>query len=163
MKKFKWRLQRLLDVREKQEQALRVELAALTEQTAALRGRILMEKAMLRSRLAELRLTDGSERIAQQQMFMQYVTAVDAKIGGLQCDLNTLEQQRKEKIEAMMAVRKLRKALERLRTQAATDHCQQAEHAEQNEQDESANAAFARKMLVQWTENRNRFYDGEIV
>jgi len=148
MKTFKWRLQRLLDIREKQEESLRAELAALTEQTAALRGRILMEKAMLRSRLAELRQADGSQRIAQQQMFMQYVAAIDAQIAGLQRQLNTLEQQRKEKIEAIMAVRKFRKALERLREQAAAAYRRQVERAEQKEQDENANAAFARKMLV---------------
>lgn len=152
MKTFKWRLQRLLDIREKQDEALRAELAALTEQTAALRGRILMEKAMLRNRLAELRGADGASRIAQQQMFMQYVAAVDAQIAGLQRELEAVEQQRKEKMEAMMAVRKLRTSLERLRAQAVAAHHQQAEHAEQNEQDENANAAFARKMRVQRTE-----------
>ena len=148
MKKFRWRLQRLLDIREKQEEALRVELATLTEQTAALRGRILMEKAMLRSRLSELRQADAPERIAQQQMFMQYVAAIDAKIAGLQRDLNAMEQKRKERIEAIMTVRKFRKALERLRAQAEEAYRQQAEHAEQSEQDENANAAVARKMLV---------------
>ncbi len=148
MKKFRWRLQRLLDIRQKQQESLRTELAALTEQAAGLRGRILMEKAMLRSRLAALRQADAADRIAQQELFMRYVAAVDAQIAALQRDLNALEQKRKEKIEAIMAVRKFCKSLERLRVQALTVHRQQQDHAEQNEHDENANAAFARKMLV---------------
>lgn len=44
MKNFNWPLQRLLDVKGKQEHAMRAELAAITEQSAALRSRIMMEK-----------------------------------------------------------------------------------------------------------------------
>lgn len=147
MKKFKWRLQRLLDVRIKQEDALRSELTGLTEQTAALRGRILMEKAMLRSRLADLRQKDAAERLDQQCHFMQYVSVVDARIATLQNELNELEQQRKEKIEAILTVRKFRKALERLRTQALTAYQCESNRQEQISQDENTNAAFARKIL----------------
>lgn len=147
MKKFRWRLQRLLDVRQKQEDALRAELIGLTEQTAALRGRILMEKAMLRSRLADLRQSPADERLGEQQTFMQYVTVVDARIAALQSDLNVLERQRSEKIEAIMGIRKFRKALERLREQARDAHAQEQHRDEQNRQDENANAAFARRIL----------------
>jgi uncharacterized small protein (DUF1192 family) len=118
MKKFTWRLQRLLDERQKQEDALRAELIGLVEQSAALRGRILMEKAMLRSRLSELRQTASESRLRRQQDFMACVSVVDARIASLQSDLNKLEQKRKEKTEAIMAVRKFRKSLERLKAQA---------------------------------------------
>jgi flagellar biosynthesis chaperone FliJ len=132
MKKFRWRLQRLLDVRHKQEDAVRAELTELTEQTATMRGRILMEKAMLRSRLADLRHTQAGDRLRQQQAFMQCVAVVDSRIAALQYELNALEQKRSEKIEAIMGIRKFRKALERLRAQA---------------RDEGTNAAFSRKIL----------------
>jgi flagellar export protein FliJ len=147
MKKFRWRLQRLLDVRQKQEDALRAELIGLTEQTAALRGRILMEKAMLRSRLADLRQTPNGDRLRRQQTFMLCVAVVDGRIAALQSDLHVLEQQRNEKIEAIMGIRKFRKALERLREQARDAHAHEQHRDEQNSQDENTNAAFARRIL----------------
>ena len=147
MKKFRWRLQRLLDVRQKQEDALRAELMGLTEQSAALRGRILMEKAMLRSRLAELRKTAGDTRLRRQQEFMTCVSVVDAQIARLQNDLNQVEQKRKEKTEAIMEVRKFRRAMEQLKTQALNDYNRALHCEEQKNQDESSSAAFARKLL----------------
>lgn len=147
MKKFRWRLQRLLDIRLKQEEALRTELMGLTEQTATLRGRILMEKAMLRSRLAELRQTATDRRIRRQQDFMACVSVVDARIAALQADLNVLEQKRKEKTEAIMAVRKFRKALERLKTQAQDEYVYALHSEEQKNQDENIGVAFARQLL----------------
>lgn len=147
MKKFTWRLQRLLDVRQKQEDALRAELMGLAEQSAALRGRILMEKAMLRSRLSELRYTASESRLRRQQDFMACVSVVDARIASLQSDLNKLEQKRKEKTEAIMAVRKFRKSLERLKAQALNDYDRALNSEEQKNQDERSNAAFARKVI----------------
>lgn len=148
MNKFRWRLQRLLDVRQKQENTLRGELVALTEQTSALRGRILMEKAMLRSRLAELRRRDADSRLRLQQAFMQDVAAVDQRIASLTLELNAAEQKRQEKVDAVMAVRKFRKALERLKAQARQAYDRQLHQEEQKEQDDNSNAAFVRSRPV---------------
>ena len=147
MKKFRWRLQRLLDIRLKQEEALRTELMGLMEQTAALRGRILMERAMLRSHLADLRQTAADRRIRRQQDFMACVSVVDARIAALQTDLNTLEQKRKEKTEAIMTVRKFRKSLERLKTQALDEYVYALHGEEQKNQDESTGVAFTRRLM----------------
>lgn len=147
MKKFKWRLERLLDIRQKQEEALRAELMGLAEQAAALRGRILMEKAMLRSRLAELRKTAAADRLSRQELFMEKVSVIDARIAACQHELNDLEQKRKKKTEAIMAARKSRKALEQLRQQAYERYRQDLNAEAQKDQDENTNAAFVRKVL----------------
>ncbi len=144
MNKFRWRLQRLLDVRQKQEDTLRGELVALTEQTSALRGRILMEKAMLRSRLAELRRRDAGDRLRLQQAFMQDVAAVDEHLAALTLELDAVEQKRQEKVDAVMAVRKLRKSLERLKAQARQTYDRQFHQEQQKEQDDNTSAAIAR-------------------
>ena len=147
MKKFRWRLQRLLDVRGKQEDALRAELMGLTEQIAALRGRILMEKTVLRTRLIDLRQTAAEKRIVCQQSFMDCVAVVDDRIAGFQDDLNILEQNRKEKTEAIMAIRKFRKALEQLRAKALDDYTSELNSETQKHQDENVNNVFTRKMI----------------
>ena len=147
MKTVRWRLQRLLDVRQKQEDALRTELVGLTEQAAALRGRILMEKAMLRSRLADLRHIATDQRVRSQKEYMTCESLVDARIAAHQHTLDTLEHKRKEKTEAMLTVRRLRMALERLRTQALNEYVYAMHCQEQKNQDETTGTAFARTML----------------
>ncbi len=147
MQRFKWRLQRLLDVRQKQEDALRAELMALTEQMTALRGRMLMEKAMLRSRLAELGRLDGTTRLSGQQIFMTHVAVIDQRIAALRRELDKLESKRNEKTEAIMAARKSRKALERLREQAWQSYCRAQHTQQQRDEDETTNAAVARTLL----------------
>ncbi len=147
MQKFRWRLQRLLDVRQKQQDALRAELIALTEQTTALRGRILMEKAMLRSRLSELRALEPDRRLSRQQEFMTYVSAVDGRLAALGRKLSELEQKRKEKVEAMTAARKSRKVLERLRERAMEAYDRRVHAEERTAEDESTQAAVARRIL----------------
>jgi flagellar biosynthesis chaperone FliJ len=147
MQKFRWRLQRLLDVRQKQHEALRAELIALTEQAAALRGRILMEKAMLRSRLAELRALPAERRLRQQQDFMAHISAVDGRIAALEQQLNELEQKRKEKTKAVMTARKSCRMLERLRENAVEAYQRGVRAEERKLEDESTTAAVARRML----------------
>ena len=147
MKAFTWRLQRLLDIRQKQEDAVKSEVMALTEQIIAIRGRILMEKAMLRSRLAGLRQTAAEQRLDRQRMFMEYASVIDTQIASLHHELSGLEQKRREKTEAMMTVRKSRKALERLREQAFELYCRMRHSEEQKNEDETTNAAFARKVM----------------
>ena len=72
MKKFVWRLQRLLEIKIKQEESMRAELVAITEQAVSLRGRIMMQKTILRRMLAEMEQKEGSQRLAEQEFFFKY-------------------------------------------------------------------------------------------
>jgi len=47
MKRFVWRLQRVLDIRKKEEQKARAELLELTERLAGARGELLAQRKML--------------------------------------------------------------------------------------------------------------------
>lgn len=145
MKKFRWRLQRLLDVKAKQEEVLRGELIALMEKTAALRGRIMMLRAMLRSGLAQIRSLPGPERMEAQRQFLEYAPVRDRQIATLQRQLGELEVERKSKMDEMSRLRKFRKGLERLREQAAADHARQTDREEQKILDESFNQTLYRR------------------
>lgn len=147
MKRFRWRLQRLLDLKSKQEEVLRGELVALMEKKTALKGRIMMLQAMLRSVMMEVQALPGSERIEAQKQFLEHVPVRDRQIAALNAQLNGLEQERRRKMDEMIRLRQFRKGLERLRTQAAAEHTRHWERQEQKVLDENAGQAYARRQV----------------
>lgn len=149
MQRFVWPLQRLLDVKSKQEDALRADLMALTEQIAALRSRIMMEKIVLRDQMDELSAMRPDQRMIRQPEFMQYVHVKDALISQLGAELEKVEQQRQRKMNDLLAIRKFRKGLERLRHRAREDYDSRMSRLEQKQADEISCTAFARRLTAQ--------------
>lgn len=147
MKKFVWRLQRLLEIKQKQEQALRGELVALTEQTVALRGRIMVLKAHLRMQLAELKTVPADRRMQAQALYLEYVPVLDAEIRSLQEQWTRMETKRREKMQQLLAAQKYRKGLERLRLQAREEYDRQCSLEEQKILDECTHTGLIRKQL----------------
>ena len=148
MKKFVWPLQRLLDIKEKQEDFARLELVAITEQIVMIRGQIMMQKSILRSMFSELNQLDPPQRPQRQQECMEYTHVTDAKIKALNQDLEQTEQKRVKKIDEIVKLRKLRKSLEKLRAKALIRYREDVNHAEQKQLDENITTTFARKMLM---------------
>ena len=80
MRRFEWRLQKLLDLKNKQEEALRAELISVTEQAVGLRGQILMERALLRQRLTETERMPAAKRMARQEFVLQFSQVTETAI-----------------------------------------------------------------------------------
>jgi flagellar biosynthesis chaperone FliJ len=152
VQKFAWPLQRLLDVKTKQENAMRAELMALTEQSAALRSRIMMERIVFRGLLDEVSRTDPDRRIAAQAEFMQHVHVRDAQIKTLSAELEKAELKRQEKMQELLKLRKFRKGLERLRVRAVEEYHGLLNRHQQHEQDENTCTVYARQAAAQMTE-----------
>jgi flagellar biosynthesis chaperone FliJ len=152
VQKFTWPLQRLLDVKTKQENAMRAELVTLTEQNAALRSRIMMENIVFRSLLDEVSSALPDRRLAAQAEFMQYVHVRDEQLKTLNAELEIAEQKRQKKMQELLTLRKFRKGLERLRTRAVEDYQGLVNRQEQNELDENTCTVFARRTAAQLTE-----------
>lgn len=150
MKKFVWRLQRLLDIKIRQEQLLRTELIALSEQIAALHAEVLMHKASIRSRLTEMRTLESKQRIEQQRHFMQFAHVLDMRIKALKDKLAGLQERRKKHIQRLLELRKERKSLEKLREKAKDDYHKEWNALEQKTTDETSSTAFARKQIASW-------------
>ncbi len=147
MKRFVWRLQRLLDIKIKQEDALRSDLVIVTEKVVGMRGRIMLEKASLRQKLRELASLDASRRIKQQMMFLQFSQIIEDRIAWLRSELKKLEELREKKMAEMMEIRKMRKGLEKLREKAKEEFQQAELKQQQNEIDDRTCISFARKIL----------------
>jgi flagellar export protein FliJ len=148
MKRFAWRLQRLLDVKTKQQDLLRTELMSLGERIAQVRAGIMMHKAEIRSRLSELRQLPADQRPARQQMFLQFVHVLDSRIQSLEHSAADMEVQRKKKIKELMDIRKNQKSLENIRQRAIETYQMEQQMAQQKDTDETGSIGHARKILL---------------
>ena len=140
-------MQRLFDLKVKQENVMRTELVSITEQAVALRGRIMLRKTALRQMLAKLAKKDAKKRLKEQQLVLKYIHVTDKEIEELGLKLTELEKLRRDKIKQIMKIRKLRKGLEKLRADVRAEFIKELEKFEQNELDDNTTITFARKIL----------------
>jgi flagellar export protein FliJ len=136
MARFFWRLQRVLDIRVKQEQVLRSELMMLSERMVVLRQEIMVIRARILSALEELGNKGTAERLSGQQTFMKYSEYSEKEIDFLKAELSKVDDLRKEKMNETLEKRKLIKALEKLRAKAKEEFLTESSHNEQKEIDE---------------------------
>ena len=137
-------MQKVLDVKTKEEQLRRTELFQIVEQLAARRGELLLRQRILQDLMTEIRQGESAERWNAQEFFLRHAAADDAEIRRLQEEIAALEIRHKEKAAEMLAVRRFKEGLEKLRTQAKEDYMREQEKLEQKEQDERTTIAFAR-------------------
>jgi len=146
MKRFQWRLQRVLDITEQREQVVRAELFALAGAITRVRQEIIRRQVLLRTVLEELAKKGLAERLAQQILFLQQSVSAAREIDRLKGDLAGLEAQRTEKTALFMRLRGQRETLERLRAEARERHRREEDKREQAQFDETTHIAFARKL-----------------
>ena len=144
MNRFTWRLQKVLDVKTRQEQLKRNELFRLTEQLAAKRGELLMRRRILADLLADLKTQESPIRLNAQEFFLRHAATDDEQIRRLQEEIAVLEVQHKDKTAEVLAVRRFKEGLEKLREQAKEQYLREQERLEQKESDERTTIAFAR-------------------
>jgi len=145
MKRFVWRLQRVLDIKKKEEQKTRAELFELTERLAQARGELLARQKMLEGIIEGLTERNPKTRLGEQEFFLRYSTASDEQIKKLKEKVNGLESQQKEKIVEVLKVRRFKEGLEQLRIEAKMQFIKEQEKLEQKELDDRATISFVRK------------------
>ncbi|MGE5293938.1 MAG: hypothetical protein ACM3VT_03855 [Solirubrobacterales bacterium] len=145
MRRFAWRLQRVLDVKTKEEQLRQTELFRLTEELTAKRGELLMRQRILQNLLVDLRRDQSSDRLNAREFFFRRVTVDDEQIRKIKAEIEALVVKQKEKTAEMLAVRRFKEGLEKLRAQAKEEYIRQEEKLEQKESDDRAAIAFARQ------------------
>jgi len=145
MKRFAWRLHRVLEIKTKQEQKERTELLRLTERLAERRGELLMRQKMLKDVIDGLAAVDPRNRLGEQEFFLRHAGTSDEQIRKLKGIISGLESQQKEKIAEVLKIRRFKKGLEKLRVEAKRQFIAEQEKLEQNELDEAAIVSFVRK------------------
>ena len=98
MKRFVWRLQRVLGIKTLEEQTKRAQLLGLTEKLAQTRGQLLMQKQTLKAMIADIAGQDAGRRLGEQEFFLKYSKTIDKKIKQLENKATGLESKQREKI-----------------------------------------------------------------
>ena len=145
MKRFVWRLQRVLDIRKKEEQKARAELLELTERLAQTRGELLMQQKMLEDIINGLTGENPKKRLGKQEFFLKFSAASNEQIKKLKDKVNELELQQRDKIAEVLKLRRFKEGLERIRTEAKMRFIKEQEKLEQKELDEGATVSFVRR------------------
>ncbi len=147
MKRFVWRLQRILEIETRKEQKMRSELLELTEKLAETRGLLLTQQMILRDIMAGLAGESPKTRLGRQEFFLRFSGTIDERIEKLKEKISALESQQRDKIAQLLKVRRFREGLERLRAEAKKQFIKEQEKLEQKELDEMASVSFARNMI----------------
>jgi len=148
MKRFVWRLQKVLDIKAKQEEIQRIELIRLTQKLAEKQGELLMCQRVLKDIIDGISRDSSSRRLTAQEFFLRQAATNDERIRTLKSEITELEARQKEKTAELLAVRRSREALERLRAQAREQFMREQERLEQKELDHGSTAAFVRRQSM---------------
>ncbi len=145
MRRFAWRLQRVLDVKEKQEQIKTQELFAITEEITQTRSELLAKQRILVDILESIAREKPRDRLGKQEFFLKYSAATDERIRQLQKKIVELEKKQKDKIVEVLKIRRFKEGLQQLREQAKRKFIEEQDKLEQKQLDEIATLSFARE------------------
>jgi flagellar FliJ protein len=145
MKRFVWRLQRVLDIRTKEEQKARAELLKLTEKLAETQSELLTWRKMLEEIINGLAIGNPKKRLGRQEFFLRYSAASDEQIKKLENMVKELESKQREKIAEVLKLRRFKEGLEKLRVEAKIQFINEQEKLDQQQLDEGATVLFVRK------------------
>ena len=145
MKRFVWRLQRVLDIRSKEEQKARAELLKLTEKLAEIQSELLIWRKMLEEIINGLAVGNPKKRLGRQEFFLRYSATSDEQIKKLENRVKELESKQREKIAEVLKLRRFKEGLEKLRVEAKIQFITEQEKLEQQQLDEGATVLFVRK------------------
>jgi flagellar export protein FliJ len=143
--RFRWPLQRLLDVRQQQESMARNRLVELAAQLARMRQRELVLQSQRRVAMEQLARLDVHERMVRQAMVMECVAAGGSQLGALAAEMANVRQRQHEARRRYRELRSQRESLEKLRERALEHYRREQEMLEQKQLDEAAAMAFARR------------------
>ena len=116
MKKFQWRLDRVLEIKQKEEQARRAQLVDITQRLTQARCELFMQKRILQNLVDDLTKITPRQRLSQQAFFMRYSEANHVKIKKIEEDVRTLAVQQEEKIAEVVKIKRFNEGLEKLRS-----------------------------------------------
>jgi flagellar biosynthesis chaperone FliJ len=145
VRRFRWPLQRLLEVTRQRELAQRAELLGVSREMARVRHEIARRRRIIRASLIELSKKQLPARMLQQEVVMVCSASREREIKQLNEQLKDLERQRKEKTARLIKTKNSRETLEKMRERARQAHWRQQLKVEQKELDEVAHVSFAHR------------------
>ena len=147
MKRFTWRLQRVLEIKTKEVEQKRKELLEITEKLAQSRAELITQRRILEDIISEICGEKPKQRLGKQEFFMRHSAASDDYIKVLEKIVSQMELKQRDKIAEVLKVKRFKEGLEKLRTEAKKRFIKEQEKLEQKELDESTTNSFARNII----------------
>ena len=144
MKRFVWRLQRVLDIRKKEEQIKTAELIEITDKLAVTRGKLLIIRKRIENIINRITNESPMMRLGKQEFFLAYSYTSDKQLKKLKEEIGHLKSKQKDKIQEVLKIRRSKEGLEKLQTKAKLKFIKEQEKYEQKELDEGATVTFIR-------------------
>ncbi len=148
MKGFVWRLQRVLDIKTKEEQAKKDQLVKLTERLVRVQRELMTQKRILDNLISDLTGESPKTRLGKQEFFLKCSKTNSELIEKLKEKVSELESARRQKNEEVLKIKRFNEGLEKLRAEAKMQFIKEQERLEQKDADETATVGFARKLNV---------------
>ncbi len=142
---FVWRLQRVLDLKEKVEKVQEAALLRLTVELAAAKMIYLQEKRRLHETMTAIGKSSPGKRLPQQQFFLKYAAYDNERLGQQRLTLQQMEALQKEKIAELAELKQAREGMQKIRAEAKRAFETEQEKRLQKESDDLAHSAFAHK------------------
>lgn len=145
--KFQWRLQRVLDIKQTEENTLKTELSALTEKKLSLKSKIMLINMKTNSMISNLSKLSLNQRLQRQSLTIEYSKQTQKEIAIIEKRIEEVVDKIETIKENLLEVRKYRKGLERLKEKAHEEFILDYEKKVQNEIDEITSITNARKTI----------------
>ena len=115
MKRFEWRLQRVLDLKEKTEKVKRAELLKLAEEIAEAKVRVMNEQRKQREQMAAIAQESAGQRVSRQAAFLTFAAFDDERIATQRNHIRQLEAVQEKRTQELIKLRQAKEGLEKLR------------------------------------------------
>lgn len=145
---FHWTLQKLLDVTDTRELAVKAELFGISRSIARLQEDILRRKSMVSALLEDMRQMKIQERMSRQEPLMRGMAMEHENIRLMILQVNELDELREEKKVELIKIMAKKDTLNRLHDEARKKYQHLLGLKEQQRADENFNVRFARKLRI---------------
>ncbi len=146
MKKFIWRLQKVLDINQKREKAERAKLFEVTEQLALARTQLLAQQRILQDVINQVAKDDTTQRLNKQELLLKSTKTNDSIIKNIKENITLLNEKKRKITEEFLKLKRSNEAMEKLRQKAKLEYISEQEKLMQKEMDEHTGIRFARKI-----------------
>ncbi len=150
MRQFHWRLDRILEIKMKEEQIKQAVLAETTYHLAQVRVQLLRRQQILAGLLKDIRKKPANEKLDSQKIFLENSKANDDEIRQIQKKVQQLQQQEAEKTSELIDIKRYIKKLQKIRQKACDAFLVEQRKLQQNELDENFGIRVARHRCGQF-------------
>ncbi len=147
MRRFRFRLQRILDLMLKQEEVLKERLFEATVALLAAQRAVMDLDEEMERRCERERLERAASRWDDEDVFASYCTLLEGRIEEALALQGEREIERERALSQLAEVSAFRRAVEKLREKALEEHRVAEEREEQKVSDEHTSVKFARERL----------------